>query len=99
MSDAPADPAIIPEIPEPPPDTTVREPIWAKPAISIFALGIFMGAFAIAAYAQDKTSVAMMIGASIGMASQVVNYYLGSSSGSADKSNVISAAAIAKPKP
>jgi len=68
---------------------TDPEPIWAKPAISIFALLIFVIALVIAYTAKDSTSLTLMIGAAIAMGQQVVSYYLGSSSGSAKKTNLL----------
>lgn len=88
--------AIPPVVDQPAAPAIARsEPIWAKPSISIFALALFLVAFVVAKLTNDNTSVAMLSGAAISMAQSVVGYYLGSSSGSADKSHVISA--IAKP--
>jgi len=67
------------------------EPMWAKPAVSIYALTIFLIAFGIAYMAKDTTSLTMLMGAAISMGTQVVQYYLGSSSGSAQKTVMLGA--------
>ena len=69
------------------------EPTWAKPAISIFALVVFLAAFGIAYLAKDSGALTLMMGAAISMAGTVVNYYLGSSSGSAKKTEIAAVAA------
>jgi hypothetical protein len=67
------------------------EPPWAKTAISIFALGIFLAAFGIAYLAKDNTDLTMMMGAAISMATSVVGYWIGSSSGSDKKTAILAA--------
>lgn len=64
------------------------EPTWAKPSVSVYAMTLFLVALAIAYYAKDQTSLSMMMGATIAMAQQVVNYWMGSSSGSARKTEM-----------
>ena len=66
------------------------EPTWAKPGISIYALTIFVIAFGIAYMSKNDASLTMMMGAAISMGTSVVNYYLGSSSGSAQKTAIMS---------
>jgi hypothetical protein len=73
----------------PPPALGSPEPMWAKPAVSIYALSIFLIAFGIAYMAKDSTSLTMLMGAAISMGTQVVQYYLGSSSGSAQKTAML----------
>lgn len=68
------------------------EPSWAKPAVSIFSLMIFVVALLIAYTSKDSTSLTLMIGAAIAMGQQVVSYYLGSSSGSAKKTSLLATA-------
>ena len=79
----------VPPVPPIPPPATSGEPIWAKPSISVFALGIFLVAFVVAYWSKDNTSLSMMMGAAIAMAQQVVNYWMGSSSGSTKKTDII----------
>lgn len=75
--------------PKPTTTTSGAEPMWAKPSVSIYALSIFVVAFGIAYLSKDATSLSMMMGAAIAMAQQVVNYWMGSSSGSAKKTELI----------
>lgn len=70
--------------------TSSGEPIWAKPGVSVYAMTIFLIAFGIAYLSKDATSLSMMMGAAIAMSQQVVNYWMGSSSGSAKKTDIIS---------
>lgn len=69
--------------------TAAPEPMWAKPAVSVYALTIFLIAFGIAYMSKDSTSLTMLMGAAISMGTQVVQYYLGSSSGSAQKTAML----------
>jgi hypothetical protein len=91
--------------PTPPADTAAPaalpppEPFWAKPAISVFALGIFVVAYLIAFLSKDSQSLLLMSGAVIGMAQQVVGYWVGSSSGSTAKTAQIVAQAPKAPAP
>lgn len=73
------------------------EPTWAKPSVSIYAMSIFLVALGIAYWSKDSSSLTMMMGAVITMATQVVNYWLGSSSGSSKKDDVIAASQPVKP--
>jgi hypothetical protein len=81
------------------PDTAVphTEPAWAKPAISILALLVFLVLIAVAFLSHDLQSQAILSGVGAGMATQVLNYYLGSSSGSARKTDLLAAAAPVDP--
>lgn len=76
----------------PTPPAVDPEPIWAKPAVSVYALTIFLIAFGVAYMAKDSASLTMMMGAAISMGTQVVSYYLGSSSGSTQKTAMLNAA-------
>lgn len=67
------------------------EPVWAKPGVSVYAMTIFLVAFGVAYMSKDSSSLTMMMGATIAMAQQVVNYWMGSSSGSSKKTDVIAA--------
>ena len=93
MSDTPLPTAapLTPPIPS--------EPVWAKPAIAIIALMIFIVAFAIAYLSKSNSSILLMEGAAITMAGTVVNYYLGSSSGSAKKTEIAAVTADAAKVP
>ena len=65
------------------------EPLWAKPAVSVYAMTIFIIALGIAYMAKDSSSLTMMMGAAISMGSTVINYWLGSSSGSSKKTDIM----------
>ena len=62
---------------------------WAKPAISAFAMAIFVAAFVIAYLAKDQTSLTLLMGVAGSMATTVVNYWVGSSSGSDRKTDLL----------
>jgi len=67
------------------------EPAWAKPAVALGSLLVFVGMVVIAYLTHDQQMQTLLGGAVIGMASQAGNYYLGSSSGSAAKTNLLAA--------
>ena len=83
----------------PPADPTLStvDP-WAKPSISVIGLLIFAIGYGIAYLMRDATVMTMFAGAAIAMGQQVIGYWLGSSSSSANKDATIAAAAVA-PKP
>lgn len=83
----PPDPA--PPVAVPPPSSV--EPIWAKPSVSMVGLGIFVAGYIIAFMTRDATVQTMFAGAAIAMGQQVIGYWLGSSSGSAKKSEQMAA--------
>lgn len=68
------------------------EPSWAKPAVAILALAIFAGMIVYAYVTHDEGTKQLLAGGAMGMAGAAVNYYLGSSSGSAAKTNLLAAA-------
>ncbi len=68
------------------------EPSWAKPAISILSLLIFIALIVVAFLRGDTTGLAILSGVGAGMAQQVAGYYLGSSAGSAKKPDLLAAA-------
>lgn len=68
------------------------EPSWAKPAISVLTLVVFIALIVVAYVTGDKTSLAILSGVGASMAQQVAGYYLGSSSGSAHKTALLAAA-------
>lgn len=84
MSDRP----ILPETPPPAP-VVPPEPFWAKPMVSFFALGIFVVAYLVAYLSHDNATLLLMAGATIGMANQVISYWVGGSSGSTAKSALL----------
>ena len=65
------------------------EPTWAKPAVSILTLVVFVGLLLISWLNKDQTSFNLLCGAGIAMAQSVVGYDLGSSSGSAQKTAIM----------
>lgn len=77
----------VPAAPPPPPS----EPRWAKALISVFALGVYLVALVIAylGRAADPATLSLMIGSAISLGGLVVNYWLGSSSGSDKKTDII----------
>ena len=64
------------------------EPTWAKPAVAILSLLLFAAMIVVAYYTHDETMKTLLGGAVIGMASTSISYYLGSSSGSARKTEL-----------
>lgn len=68
------------------------EPTWAKPAVAIASLLVFVSMLVAAYVTHDQNMLTLLGGAAIGMASQAGNYYLGSSSGSAAKTALLAAA-------
>lgn len=72
--------------------TATSEPRWAKPSIGVYSLTLFVLALGVAWWLKNDTALNLMIGAVISNASTVVNYYFGSSSGSARKTEQMGAA-------
>lgn len=68
---------------------------YAAPVISAITLGVFCVAYLIAYLSKDGNSLTMMSGAIIGMAGTVVNFWVGSSSGSQAKDVTIAAQSAA----
>jgi len=75
----------------------MNEPLWAKPAVSFFAMGIFVAAFVIAYLANDKTSLTLLMGVAGSMGTTVVNYWVGSSAGSDKKTELLSSKSSGTP--
>lgn len=67
------------------------EPTWAKPAVAIFAMALLAGVIGYAVVTKDHDTMMLCVGAIISMATGAGNYYLGSSSGSAAKTNLLAA--------
>jgi hypothetical protein len=67
------------------------EPAWAKPAVAIFSIVVFVGMMVVAYLTKDQSMIMLLGGSAISMATTAVSYYLGSSSGSAQKNATIAA--------
>lgn len=67
------------------------EPAWAKPAVAIFAMVLLGGVVVYAGICGDKATMLLCVGAIISMATGAGNYYLGSSSGSSKKTDLLAA--------
>lgn len=65
------------------------EPSWAKPAIGILNLCLFIAALAVVILLKNTEALSLLIGAVITNASTVINYYFGSSAGSDRKTDLI----------
>lgn len=65
---------------------------WAPPVVSVIALLIFAMAYLIAYLSKDNQTLVMMAGAAITMATQAINFWTGSSSGSQKKDDQQAAA-------
>lgn len=72
--------------------TPGSEPSWAKPAVAIFAMVLLAGCVIYAVITKDHDTMMLSVGAIISMATGAGNYYLGSSSGSTAKTNLLAAA-------
>jgi len=70
---------------------------WGAIVVSVLSLGAFFLAFGVAYLSSDQNNLSLLDGSAIGMASTAVAYWLGSSSGSQKKDDVI--AAKIEPKP
>ena len=64
------------------------EPTWAKPAVAILSLVLFAGMLVVAYATNDETMKTLLGGAVISMATTASGYYLGSSAGSARKTEI-----------
>lgn len=73
------------------------EPTWAKPAVAIFAMVLLAGVIAYSIVIRDHDTMILCVGAVISMATGAGNYYLGSSSGSARKTDLLAAAPAVVP--
>ena len=67
------------------------EPVWAKPSIGVYALGLFAVAMGVAWWAENDTALTLLTGAVVTNATTVINYYFGSSAGSARKTEQMQA--------
>jgi len=74
------------------------EPNWAKPVVALFAMVLLAGMVIYAVILKDHEIMLMAAGAIISMATGAGNFYLGSSSGSERKTDLLAAAPpITKP--
>jgi hypothetical protein len=87
MSDTP------PPDPGPATPPSIEQP-WVKPVIAIGSLVLFAGMTGVVVVMKNDSALLLMAGAAVSMATTAFNYYLGSSSGSARKTE-ISAVAVA----
>lgn len=65
------------------------EPSWAKPAIAVFNLGLFVAAMVLVLVFQNAQALQLLIGAIIANSTTVINYYFGSSAGSDRKTELM----------
>ena len=68
------------------------EPSWAKPAVAVLALVLFGAMIGVCVVTGYRDGMNLLIGSVITMATTAVSYYLGSSSGSDRKTNLLAAA-------
>lgn len=76
-----------------PPVPAHHEPVWIKPLIALASMALLGAVIVYAAVMRDHDMMTLCVGAVIAMATGAVNYYLGSSSGSARKTEITAAAA------
>lgn len=72
----------------PTPTPTPTEPFWAKPSVGVFALGVYVVAFAAAYFSKSDTMLTALSATAATNATGVINYYFGSSSGSTRKTEL-----------
>lgn len=72
----------------PPPDKTATV---SKLAVSIAAQVVFFACLGIAYWTKDSNAISLLVGAAVANSTTVVNYWLGSSSGSSAKDATIAA--------
>lgn len=59
--------------------------VYGAIAVSVLVLGIFAGCLVIAYVTRDNSSIALLVGAAVSMATTAVGFWLGSSAGSQKK--------------
>ncbi len=62
---------------------------WGAIAVSVLTLITFVGALIASFITKDSTMLSLAVGAAVANATTVVNYWLGSSSGSQKKDDMI----------
>jgi hypothetical protein len=62
---------------------------WGAVLISVLVLVVFLVMVAVAYFAHDNNSLSLLSGASVAMATGIVQYWTGSSRGSANKDQII----------
>jgi hypothetical protein len=77
-------PTLPPTLPTPAP-----EPSWVKPSIGIFSFGVFAAALFVTWQFNKEAAFNLLIGAVIANVTTVIGYYFGSSSGSAQKTALL----------
>lgn len=65
---------------------------WGKIVVSVLTLLLYVGALVVALVLRNENMLLMLVGAAISMAGTAVQYWLGSSSGSARKDDLIAGA-------
>ena len=65
------------------------ESIWAKPAIGVYTLSLFLVGLLVAYLIKNDTAFNLMVGAIISNVTTVCQYYFGSSSGSDKKTDML----------
>jgi drug/metabolite transporter (DMT)-like permease len=73
----------------PPAPVTMAEPSWAKPSIAFFSLALFAAGLGVAWWAKNDNALAIMLGAVVSNVTTVIQFYYGSSSGSAAKTALL----------
>ena len=71
-------------------------PVWTQPVIAILVLLIYAGVLVAVFFLQNDTLRVAIYGSAPLVVNQVINYFFGSSSGSAKKSDTIAADSAAK---
>jgi hypothetical protein len=72
---------------------------WSAIVVSVLSLITFTGALVVGYFFKDPGLLNLLIGAAIANATTVVNFWLGSSSGSQKKDDIIAASQPVPPKP
>ncbi len=65
--------------------------LWMQHSLAVIILLIFAAALGVSFIAEDKTLLTAMLGSTVPMASTVIQFYFGSSSGSREKDVTIAA--------
>ena len=79
--------------------TTTPVQTWGAPAVSVYALTIFLAAIVIAYFKADNTLLTALLGVAATNATTVISFWVGSSSSSQKKDDTIAAQNTAKGPP